>query len=64
VDNFYKVYQLKGSNFTIPVPKRKQLERGLGELSKKALDDKKFLLPKSVIEQYLGDPDDQDSLFY
>lgn len=64
VDNFYKVYQLKGSNFTISVPKRKQLERGLGELSKKALDDKKFLLPKSVIEQYLGDPDDQDSLFY
>lgn len=64
VENFYKVYQLKGSNFTIPVPKRKQLEKGLGELSQKALDDKKFLLPKSVIEQYLGDPDDQDSLFY
>ena len=64
VENFYKVYQLKGSNFTIPVPKRKELEKGLGELSKKALDDKKFLLPESVIEQYLGHPDDKDSLFY
>ena len=64
VENFYKVYQLKGSNFTIPVPKRKELEKGLGKLSKKALDDKKFLLPESDIEQYLGHPDDKDSLFY
>ncbi|KAM3091179.1 SMEK domain-containing protein [Phormidesmis sp. 146-12] len=65
VDTFYEWNKGK-----VPVKlnlaKRSELNRALGELAKEAIDQKssRFRLRERFVNQFLGDANDEDSLFY
>lgn len=65
VDAFYEWNKGK-----VPVKlsseKRKELNLALGELAKEAIDQEssRFRLREKFVDQFLGDADDEDSLFY
>ncbi|MDX2243500.1 MAG: NACHT domain-containing protein [Leptolyngbyaceae cyanobacterium bins.302] len=65
VDSFYEWN--KGKIPTqLNAAKRQELNRALGELAKEAIDQEssRFRLREKFINQFLGDADDEDSLFY
>ncbi|MFB2934341.1 NACHT domain-containing protein [Aerosakkonemataceae cyanobacterium BLCC-F154] len=66
VQAFYRLHELKDSKLKVPFEKQEELKKALGNLSKEALDSKKFrfLLPQSFIERFLGNPNDEKSLFW
>ena len=65
VDAFYEWNKDKVPT-KLSTTKRKELNRALGELAKEAIDQKssRFRLREKFIEQFLGDADDEDSLFF
>lgn len=66
VQAFYKLHELKDSKLKVPFEKQEELKKALGNLSKEALDSNelRFLLPQSFIERFLGNANDEKSLFW
>ena len=65
VDAFYEWNKGKVP-IKLSTTKRKELNRALGELAKEAIDQEssRFRLREKFSNQFLGDADDEDSLFY
>ena len=62
VDDFY---EWKREQFTTTGKQRRQLNEALGELAREAIDNEetRFRLKQEFVCEYLGKPDDEDSLF-
>ena len=62
VDDFY---EWKREQFTTTGKQRRQLNEALGELAREAIDKDKarFRLRQDFVCEYLGEPDNEDSLF-
>ncbi len=63
VDDFYNKW--KREQFATTGKQRKQLNAALGELARDAIDkeETRFRLRQEFVCEYLGEPDDEDSLF-
>ena len=58
-------YEWKKERFPTRIERRKQLNAALGDLAREAIDNEeiRFRLREEFISKYLGEPDDEDSLF-